>query len=329
MRIPTLPGTIITLGATALLAAMLSSGPLAQAPAAPAPAQEAVVYPASEVTAGEPLFVAYCGFCHGRDATGGTTGPDLTRSVLVSEDVKGDRIKPVIRTGRPDRGMPPISISEAEMTSIVAYVHDRRIKEGSLVGQRRRVSEDDVNTGDAKAGEAYFNGPGKCATCHSPTGDLAGVADRYKGLGLLQRILNPGGGGRGGQGNPAKVTVTLPSGETVSGRLANRDEFTIALRDGNGWYRSWSTKLVQFTVDNPVEAHADQIAKYTDADMHNVLAYVQTMKRPGGTPAPAAQAPGTAPQLPAIAPYTGGGLEPATLLAPPADTWATYHGDYS
>ena len=88
--------------------------------------------------------------------------------------------------------MPPISLSESEMTSIVAFVHDRRIKEGSLVGARRRVSEDDLNTGDAKAGEAYFNGAGRCATCHSPTGDLAGVADRFKGLELLQRMLNPG-----------------------------------------------------------------------------------------------------------------------------------------
>src|SRR5437868_4130212 len=118
MRIPTLPGFTISLGAAGLVAAMLSPGALAQAPAPQAP----VVYPASEVAAGEPLFAAYCGFCHGRDATGGTTGPDLTRSILVSEDVKGDKIKPVIRTGRPDRGMPPIAISEAEMSSIVAYV---------------------------------------------------------------------------------------------------------------------------------------------------------------------------------------------------------------
>jgi alcohol dehydrogenase (cytochrome c) len=326
MRNPTLPGFTVALGVTILLAATLSSGGSAQAPAAQAPpAQTPPVYPASEVTAGEPLFAAYCGFCHGRDATGGTTGPDLTRSVFVSEDVKGDKIKPLIRTGRPERGMPPIAISESEMTSIVSFVHDRRIKEGSLVGQRRKVSEDDLNTGDAKAGEQYFNGAGRCATCHSPTGDLAGIADRFKGLELLQRMLNPGGG-RGGQRNPAKVTVTLPSGETVSGRLAFRDEFTIALRDANGWYRSWSTAQVKHTVDNPLDAHFEVLQKYTDADMHNVLAYLQTMKRAGDAKQAAAAAP---PAQPAIAPYTGGGLEPATLLAPPSDTWATYHGDYS
>src|SRR6188768_831924 len=232
-----------TLCAAGLLAAGLMAAAPQEGPQAAQAPQAPVTYPAEEVRAGEPLFAAHCGFCHGRDATGGATGPDLTRSIFVSEDIRGDKIKPLIKTGRPERGMPPISLSEAEMTSVVAYVHDRRIKEGSLIGARRRVSEEDLNTGDAKAGEAYFNGAGRCATCHSPTGDLAGVADRFKGLELLQRMLSPGGG-RGGQGNPAKVTVTLPSGEVVTGRLAFRDEFTVALRDANGWYRSWQTGLV-------------------------------------------------------------------------------------
>jgi hypothetical protein len=123
-------------------------------------------------------------------------------------------------------------------------------------------------------------------------------------LELLQRMLNPGGG-RGGQGNPAKVTVTLPSGEVVTGRLAFRDEFTIALRDTNGWYRSWSTALVKHTVDNPVEAHFEQLKKYTDADMHNVLAYVQTMA--GRRGAPPRRGAGHAPGFPRSAPDTGGG----------------------
>lgn len=321
----------LILGALSPVGAGLVAGASQEGPQATRAPQAPVTYPASQVKAGEPLFAAYCGFCHGRDAMGGATGPDLTRSIFVSEDVRGDKIKPLIRTGRPERGMPPISISESEATSIVAFVHDRRIKEGSLVGARRRVSEDDLNTGDAKAGEAYFNGAGRCATCHSPTGDLAGVADRFRGLELLQRMLNPGGG-RGGQGNPGRVTVTLPSGEVVSGRLAFRDEFTIALRDANGWYRSFSTKLVKHTVDNPVEAHYEQLKNYTDTDMHSVLAYLQTMRRPGAAPAAAAEQTGhgrggnaSAP----IAPYTGGGLESATLLAPPPDSWPTYHGEYS
>ena len=309
----------MTLAAAVLLGAGLVAGASGQAP---------VTYPARQIKAGEPLFVAYCSFCHGRDAMGGQTGPDLTRSELVADDVKGDKIRPLVRNGRPDKGMPPLSVSESELTSIVAFMHDRRIQAGSLLGARRKVAEEDLQTGDAKAGEQYFNGPGRCATCHSPTGDLAGAADRLKGLELLQRMLYPGT--RAGQPSPAKVSVTLPSGETVNGRLAFRDEFTIALRDASGWYRSWPAGQVKFTVDNPLDAHAEQVRKYTDADMHNVLAYVQTMRRGGDAKAaPAAGTPGAAAATATVTPYAGGGLEPSTLLAPPPDAWPTYHGDYS
>ena len=319
MRTPRhLARTSLTFATATLLGATLYSAAGAQAP---------VTYPASQVKAGAPLFAAYCGFCHGRDAMGGETGPDLTRSALVAEDVKGDKIQPVVRNGRPDKGMPALAVSESELTSIVAFIHDQRVKAGSLVGARRKVSEEDLQTGDATAGERYFNGAGGCATCHSPTGDLAGVGDRFKGLELLQRLLYPGT--RAGQPSPVRLSVTPPSGETVSGRLAFRDEFTIALRDSSGWYRSWLTNAVKYTVDNPLDAHVELVTKYTDADVHNVLAYVRTLRQPGAakpattatTPAPAAASP---PE-----PYTGGGLEPATLLAPPADSWPTYHGDYS
>jgi cytochrome c oxidase cbb3-type subunit 3 len=76
----------------------------------------------------------------------------------------------------------------------------------------------------------------------------------------------------------AKVTVTRPSGEAVAGTLAYRDEFTIALTDASGAYRSFPTDRVKFTVDDPLEAHVEQLGKYTDADMHNLLAYLQTLR---------------------------------------------------
>ena len=70
----------------------------------------------------------------------------------------------------------------------------------------------------------------------------------------------------------------LGSGQVVTGRLAYRDEFTIALTDADGWYRSWPASDVTFTVDDPLEAHAAQLGKYTDDDMHDVLAYLQTLR---------------------------------------------------
>ncbi|HTM25691.1 MAG TPA: acido-empty-quinoprotein group A [Vicinamibacterales bacterium] len=284
-------------------------------------------YSQKDATAGEPLFAANCAFCHGRDAMGGQTGPDLTRSELVADDVRGDKIAVVVRSGRPDKGMPPLSVSDSDLTKIVAFIHNRRVEAGSLLGARRRVDESDLATGDPHAGEQYFNGAGGCAGCHSPGGDLAGVADRVKGLELLQRMLYPSH--RSGQPQPAKATVTLPSGETIAGRLAGRDEFTIALRDASGRYRSWRTADVKYVVDNPLDAHVALLRKYTDADMHNVLAYLQTLH--GATPA--SRASGAAP--PGAVPAAtepkddSGGFDPAALLNPPADSWPTYHGDYT
>jgi cytochrome c oxidase cbb3-type subunit 3 len=236
-------------------------------------------YPPEQVRAGQPLFSAHCGFCHGRDTAGGESGPDLTRSVLVAEDVRGDKIGPVVRNGRVDKGMPSVNLSDADLAAVVAFVHDQKTKAESQEGNRRAVDAADLQTGNAEAGKQYFNGAGGCARCHSPGGDLAGVATRLQGLTLLQRMLYPRGGRGGGPAAvAASVSVTLASGETVTGKLAYRDEFTIALTDASGWYRSWPTNRVTFTVNNPLDAHAEQLGKYTDDDMHNVLAYLQTLR---------------------------------------------------
>jgi cytochrome c oxidase cbb3-type subunit III len=254
--------------------------PPSQASPAAQPAPKPVAaqtYPPEQIRAGAPLFAAQCGFCHGRDATGGQTGPDLTRSALVAEDVRGDKIGPVIRSGRPDKGMPPFTLSDADITALVAFIHGQKSKSDLQQGGRRGVDVEDLQTGDAKAGQAFFNGAGGCTRCHSPSGDLADVAARLKGLDLLQRMLYPSGRGGGAATTPVKAVVTLPSGETVTGRLAYRDEFTIGVKDADGWYRSWRTGDVKFTIDDPLEAHAALLPKYTDADMHNVLAYLQTL----------------------------------------------------
>jgi cytochrome c oxidase cbb3-type subunit 3 len=129
----------------------------------------------------------------------------------------------------------------------------------------------DLQTGNVEAGKAYFNGAGKCASCHSPTGDLAGVAKRFEGLKLEQEMLYP-------KNAKAKVTVTLNSGDKVTGELAYRDEFTVGLRDAAHKYRSWSTSQVKFTIDSPADAHVDLLAKYTDDDIHNLMAYLQTLR---------------------------------------------------
>src|SRR5689334_21143140 len=187
-------------------------------------------YSRESIDAGRTRFAAQCGFCHGRDAAGGESGPDLTRSTLVAADVRGDRIGPVVRAGRVDKGMPAFTLSDADLTAIVAFIHDQKSQADVATGGRRAVDVADLQTGDAAAGKRYFDGA--CAKCHSASGDLAGVAGRLQGLALLQRMLNPTSGGRGaGPRTAPTVTVTTGNGQTVTGKLAYRDEFTIALTD--------------------------------------------------------------------------------------------------
>jgi len=221
-------------------------------------------------TTGNSLFQQNCAFCHGRDAGGGETGPDLTRSKIVAQDVGGDKIGPIVRNGIPDKGMPKFTLNESDISALAAFIHEAKTKAESQKGGRRGVDPSDLQTGDAAAGKQYFNGAGGCSGCHSPTGDLAGISKRYQGLSLEQRMLQP-------RNAAAKVSVTLPSGETVQGQLLHRDEFTVALRDASGHYRSWFTDRVKYKVDAPAEAHVDLLAKYSDADIHNLMAYLQTL----------------------------------------------------
>jgi cytochrome c oxidase cbb3-type subunit 3 len=220
---------------------------------------------------GESLFAKNCAFCHGRDAGGGEEGPDLTRSKLVADDVGGDKIGPVVLNGRQEKGMPRFKLADQEVKDLAAYVHAEKKLAESQKGGRRGVDVADLQTGNAEAGKTYFNGAGKCASCHLPAGDLAGVASRYEGLKLEERLLYP-------RGVVASITVSLPSGEKIVGKVAYQDEFNIGMRDANGWYHSWPVGAVKFSIDAPAAAHAELLDKYTDDDIHNLMAYLQTLR---------------------------------------------------
>jgi mono/diheme cytochrome c family protein len=224
----------------------------------PAEAPAASEHEASLTSPGRSLFQQNCAFCHGRDAMGGETGPDLTRSKLVLADVSGDKISEVVRNGRPEKKMPAFNFSSQELLGLSAWIHEQVTKAQSMKGGRRGVDVADLQTGNVEAGRAYFNGPGGCAS-------------RYEGLQLERRMLYP-------EGVKSRVSVTLASGKKIDGILAYQDEFTIGLRDADGIYHSWSTRNVKFKVDAPVEAHVELFPKYTDDDVHNLMAYSQTLK---------------------------------------------------
>lgn len=232
-------------------------------------------YPIELIQAGEQRFTSQCGFCHGRDAAGGEGGPDLTRSVLVAEDTRGDRIGPLLRVGRPSQGMPSFNLTDADRDAIVAFIHNQKTKFEAFGGGRRSVDAASLATGDAGAGRRYFNGAGGCSGCHSPAGDLAGIATRYQGLVLLQRMLYPTG--RPAPARP-KITLTLTSGQTIVAPLISEDEFTVVILDSAGARQTYEKSTVKFKIDDPMSAHFDQLGKYTDNDMHNVFAYLDTLK---------------------------------------------------
>ncbi len=226
-----------------------------------------------QAEAGGALFQQNCAFCHGRDAMGGETGPDLTRSKLVLTDKDGSQIAKTVSEGRinGDKKMPAFRFSSSEVTGLVAFIRSRITAAEAMKGGRRGVDVSDLQTGNAQAGKEYFNGAGGCAKCHSPTGDLAGVATRYEGLQLEERMLYPGH-------VKSTVTVTLPDGQQMTGPLAYRDEFTIALVGHDGVYKSWPTDSVKYAIDSPVDAHVELFSRYTDDDVHNLMAYIQTLR---------------------------------------------------
>ncbi len=230
---------------------------------------------------GKKIFVPTCGFCHGTDAAG-KSAPDLIRSQLVLHDEGGNLIGPVIHNGRTDRGMPAFpALSNEQIADVGMFLRLRK----QATSNRFGYVIQGLLTGNAKAGEAYFQGEGKCSTCHSPSGDLAGIASRLEPVDLQRRFLSPGPsmlemfmGKMSKPLPPAKVTVHLASGETVTGTLVRMDEFNVELNDAAGWHRSFSRESARIDIQDPMSFHRDQLAKYTDSDMHNLLAYLETLK---------------------------------------------------
>ncbi len=233
------------------------------------------------VERGRSVFGEKCGPCHRQNARGGEgfAGPDLIRSVLVLQDVNGRQIGAHLQSGH----KPPIALTPSEVSDVGTFLH----REITFAAERTNYQLQYVMTGNAKAGESYFNGAGGCSKCHSPTGDLKGIGARNDGP-RLQALIAFGtiGGGRG-RGEPTgsrrtarRATVTLPSGETVSGVLLRLTDFDVTILGEDGRTLSWlrSGSVPKVTVADPLQGHIDLLPKYTDADIHDLAAYLATLK---------------------------------------------------
>ena len=222
------------------------------------------------VKRGRENFKEACGFCHGADATG-ARAPDLVRSPLVNHDANGNLIGPVVRNGRPDQGMPAFPMDDAKLAGIVAFLHAQVEAGLNSAGVPSDYPVVKLLTGDAAAGKKYFEGAAGCAACHTAQRSLAGVARKHSAVGLQQRMLYPAGA-------PKTVTVTLADGATLNGTLEHLDEFTVLLKDAGGWHHSYARGSVKkVDVHDPLSAHRELLKRYTDADVHNLFAYLETL----------------------------------------------------
>jgi cytochrome c oxidase cbb3-type subunit III len=218
---------------------------------------------------GQKIFAPTCGFCHGADARG-ASGPDLLRSAVVLDDNQGELIGQTVHQGRPAKGMPAFpSLTEEQVRDIAEYLH----LQIELAANRGTYKPLNVVTGDAKAGEAYFNGAGKCSTCHSVSGDLAHIGSKTNPPDLQQAFLYPA------KPSTTKVTVTLRDGTRINGTLKHLDDFYVSLYDAEGSYHSIPLeKGVAVEVEDKLLFHRQMLDKYTNQQMHDLTAYLVTLK---------------------------------------------------
>ena len=300
--------------AGALLFVLISVAPFAQdgAPVPSTPAQGEVAAPrggggggratfpaqqrppgdAALIARGNGLYGVHCRACHGADLRGGDQGgPNLLRSPVVLNDQAGELLLPIVQNGQRGTGvMPPIAIMPDDVRAIAEYIHSVAATmrgQGSPPPGAAPVLN--VLVGDPAKGRAYFDA--KCGACHSVTGDLRGIATRLGDPIALQNYWLSAGGalGRGGRGGPdaagaprrdVTVTVTPPSGAKVEGTLVRLDDFYLVLRlaDGNerSFARSGETPRVE--IRDPYEPHRKLLPTYRDSDIHDVTAYLATVK---------------------------------------------------
>jgi hypothetical protein len=178
--------------------------------------------------------------------------------------------------------MPKFPLTDEQIQDISIFLH-QRIKDAALRGTYQILN---IVTGDPKLGEAYFNGEGRCTTCHSVTGDLAHIGSRLEPVDLQQKIVMPRAGAdfrrRAMPSGKQRITaeITLPGGQTVEGAVVHIDDFNISIMSADGTYRSFTRDgdVPKVQVHDPLQGHTELLGKYSDADIHNLTAYLVTLK---------------------------------------------------
>jgi cytochrome c oxidase cbb3-type subunit 3 len=240
---------------------------------------------------GRRVWASECITCHGTQARGTDSGPNLVRSVLVLHDRFGSELGPFLKKGhKTQSGTPSASLTDAQVVDLANFLR-QRVNE--TLRQSPTFTVQNILTGDPAAGAAYFNSDGKCTTCHSVTGDLAGIASRYPApVDVQQRMLFPSGARGGGQRGAAPaaapaapgrtaitVTLTPASGAPMSGVLVQKDDFYVTYRDASGTVHVVSrTPALKVTITDPLQAHHELLDRISDKNIHDLAAYLMTLK---------------------------------------------------
>jgi mono/diheme cytochrome c family protein len=236
---------------------------------------------------GRRVWASECITCHGTQARGTDNGPNLVRSVLVLHDRYGSELGPFLKKGhKTQSGTPSASFSDDQIADLANFLR-QRVNE--TLRQSPTFTVQDIVTGDPAAGAAYFNGEGRCTTCHSVTGDLAGLASRYPApVDVQQRMLFPtgtraGGAGRAGGPPPSRtamtVTLTPATGSPMSGVLVQKDDFYVTFRDASGALQVVKrTPGLKVTVNDPLQFHHDLLDRISDRNIHDLTAFLITIK---------------------------------------------------
>jgi cytochrome c oxidase cbb3-type subunit 3 len=257
-------------------------------PPATFPAQQRELADAAVIERGKTLYEINCRACHGADLRGGDAGgPNLLRSQIALNDQHGELIYPIVRDGKQTPGqtaMPPLGLPQPDVTAIAEYIHSIQFTaRGQGAPPAGPPVELNLLVGDANAGRAYF--AAKCSSCHSATGDLAGIGTRIPDVMTLQNTWVGGtSGGRGGRGGaqptPVTVTVTPASGPKVEGRLVRVDDFIVVVALADCTTKSFRRDgdVPKVEINDPRDAHRNLLPTYTDKDIHDVTAYLVTLK---------------------------------------------------
>jgi cytochrome c oxidase cbb3-type subunit III len=221
---------------------------------------------------GDPIYKQNCGTCHGETGRG-SQGPNLVRSTVVLHDEKGEEIGPVIKNGRPQAGMPAFpGLKQDDIYNISQYLK----LQVELAANRGTYGQTFSNlrnqtTGDPKKGQVFFQA--NCESCHAVSGDFAKIGAKFPQAATMQaRFLWPAPSG------PRKVTVTTSAGQAFSGTLLKLDDFNLSIRTANGDYHEWPADQVKVKVEDKLDGHRALLPKYSDADIHNMTAYLVTLK---------------------------------------------------